>query len=56
VKVQGMHIQQIRLEEDEGKFQAEEQLEEARRIPARGMAEELSEMMVEQQSVRRLQR
>jgi hypothetical protein len=43
-----MHIQQVKLEADEGKFQAEEQLEEAGHIPARGMAEELSEMMVEQ--------
>jgi hypothetical protein len=35
VIVQGMHIQQVKLEADEGKFQAEEKLEEAGHIPAR---------------------
>jgi hypothetical protein len=39
VKVQGMHIQQIRLEADEVEFQSEDHLERAGDTPAGEMAE-----------------
>jgi hypothetical protein len=39
VEVQKFHIQQVKLEVDEGEFQVEEQVEEARHIPAGKMAE-----------------
>jgi hypothetical protein len=50
VEVQSMHIQQMKLEADEGEFQAEEQLEEAGHIPAREMeVAALSDEEAEQQ-------